>query len=159
MAMHCWCDLSLEKNKLRKSEKEIRFMKLPQKGGSRCGVVRYEFTSAPHEMLDCHCTDCQRFTGSQFATLVIVAAADFSHSGDVTSYHWHGSSGAELEQNFCKVCGTAAFGFGPDRDYRVIRARTLDDAGWVSPNFEHWLKSKKNWSQQLDSTDKYLGPH
>ena len=111
---------------------------VPVRGG------QVQIYAAPHEMLNCHCTDCQKFTGSQFATLVIVAAADFLYSGDVSSYYWYGSSGAGLEQNFCKVCGTAAFGFGPDRDYRVIRAGTLDDANWVSPNFEHWLKSKKS---------------
>ena len=42
-------------------------MKLPQTGGCQCGKIRYQVTEAPQSVYTCHCTDCQRLTGSAFS--------------------------------------------------------------------------------------------
>ena len=42
-------------------------MKLPQTGGCQCGEIRSEITEAPQLVYTCHCTDCQRITGSAFS--------------------------------------------------------------------------------------------
>jgi hypothetical protein len=35
-------------------------------GGCQCGAIRYEIASFPLLLYTCHCTDCQRQTGSAF---------------------------------------------------------------------------------------------
>ena len=35
-------------------------------GGCLCGDVRYQVAAAPLRVTICHCTFCQRFTGSAF---------------------------------------------------------------------------------------------
>ena len=42
-------------------------MELPLTGGCQCGKIRYEITEAPQLVYTCHCTDCQRITGSAFS--------------------------------------------------------------------------------------------
>jgi len=42
-------------------------MNLPQTGGCQCGEIRSEITEAPQLVYTCHCTDCQRITGSAFS--------------------------------------------------------------------------------------------
>ena len=42
-------------------------MELPLTGGCQCGKIRYEITKAPQLIYTCHCTDCQRITGSAFS--------------------------------------------------------------------------------------------
>jgi Glutathione-dependent formaldehyde-activating enzyme len=39
----------------------------PLKGGCACGAVRYEIAAPPLAIYACHCTDCQRRTGTAFA--------------------------------------------------------------------------------------------
>ena len=39
-------------------------------GGCLCGAVRYTSNSAPEWVGLCHCTDCQKHTGSAFAIMV-----------------------------------------------------------------------------------------
>jgi hypothetical protein len=56
-------------------------MKLPQAGGCQCGKIRYEITEAPQLVYTCHCTDCQRLTGSAFSLGIVVAEAGFRLSG------------------------------------------------------------------------------
>src|SRR5258708_29468090 len=56
-------------------------MKLPQTGGCQCGKIRYEITEAPQLVYTCHCTDCQRLTGSAFSLGIVVAETAFRLGG------------------------------------------------------------------------------
>jgi hypothetical protein len=52
-------------------------MKVPQTGGCQCGALRYEMTEAPQLVYTCHCTECQRLTGSAFTMAMVIGAAAF----------------------------------------------------------------------------------
>jgi hypothetical protein len=41
-------------------------------GGCACGAVRYRMTSAPMAVHCCHCSDCQRQTGSAFVLNALI---------------------------------------------------------------------------------------
>ena len=41
-------------------------------GGCSCGAVRYRLTSKPMMVHCCHCSDCQRLTGSTYAVNAII---------------------------------------------------------------------------------------
>ena len=49
-------------------------MKLPRAGGCLCGAIRCETTQAPVVTYTCHCTVCQRPTGSAFSSALVLAA-------------------------------------------------------------------------------------
>ena len=48
-------------------------MQLPLTGGCQCGSVRYQITANPFAVYVCHCTECQRQSGSAFALSLAVA--------------------------------------------------------------------------------------
>ncbi len=48
------------------------------------GAIRYEIAREPLRVYACHCTDCQRFTGSAFAIGVVVPAEAFRVTGAQT---------------------------------------------------------------------------
>jgi hypothetical protein len=50
-------------------------MNLLQTGGCQCGKIRYEITEVPQLVYTCHCTDCQRITGSAFSLGVALPQA------------------------------------------------------------------------------------
>jgi len=77
-------------------------------GGCCCGEIRYKFNrdaaiSAHH----CHCTDCQRSTGSGKASLVMVPITDIEITGELKSYTIVGSAGSHVNRGFCPKCGSA----------------------------------------------------
>ena len=41
-------------------------------GGCACGAIRYESDAEPTVMLNCHCSDCRKASGSGHAAIVIV---------------------------------------------------------------------------------------
>ena len=48
-----------------------------QTGGCQCGAVRYEVTGPPIKLYVCHCTECQRQSGSAFGMSFICAESQF----------------------------------------------------------------------------------
>ena len=56
-------------------------MRFPKTGGCQCGAIRYEIREAPHLVYTCHCTECQRLTGSAFSMALAVSAGVFHFAG------------------------------------------------------------------------------
>lgn len=46
-------------------------------GACQCGDVRYEVTGTLRRLIACHCTDCQRQSGSAFGMTMVVSESDF----------------------------------------------------------------------------------
>jgi hypothetical protein len=51
---------------------------LSQEGGCRCGQVRIKMTLPPFLTMACHCTGCQRMTGSAFSLSAAFPTKGFS---------------------------------------------------------------------------------
>src|SRR5215467_12737617 len=55
-------------------------------GGCLCGKVRYSATGEPAFVGVCHCTDCQKFTGSAFAIVIGVPKPALKVEGTLATY-------------------------------------------------------------------------
>jgi len=49
-------------------------MSFPMSGSCFCGAVRYRLETPPMFVHCCHCTDCQKQTGSAFAINALIEA-------------------------------------------------------------------------------------
>ena len=118
------------------------------KGGCLCGAVRYSFpkqavTSAGH----CHCTDCQKATGSGKATIVFVAADELELEGELRFYTVTGTDGSHVSRGFCPACGSPIISQVAEQpEVRFIKAGSLDDPRWVVPELSFWSDSAHDWS-------------
>src|SRR5262249_11518447 len=65
----------------------------------------------PLQVTICHCTFCQRFTGSAFLVEPIFRREDVVISGCTprTYHHRSDSSGKRVSLNFCGKCGTTLY--------------------------------------------------
>ena len=79
-------------------------------GGCACGQVRYELTAAPARMLNCHCRDCQRASGSAFAAILIVPADGLRLSGELRYHAATSERDTRIERGFCPTCGSPIAG-------------------------------------------------
>ncbi len=120
---------------------------LPQTGSCHCGRLRYELTAPPLAIYNCHCTNCQKITGSAFVVSAIVPEGAFRFTkGEPKSCEWTSDAGSRRYGLFCRDCGgRIVHGAAPSRGFLSLRAGTLDDTSWVEPVGDIWTRSALPW--------------
>ncbi len=120
----------------------------PVEGGCQCGAVRYRLTASPLSVYNCHCKDCQRFSGAGWSISMIVREEDFQIlSGDIARYERRADSGNIIAMNFCAHCHGWMWNDPPAKGIKVARAGTLDDIDWAKPVGNIWTDSKAAWAE------------
>ena len=116
-------------------------------GGCQCGNIRYEIVGTPHALVVCHCTDCQRQSGSAFGMTLPVNEADFRLTrGEVKTYASTSAAGRGKLGAFCPDCGTRIYHKPEWRKGTVsVKPGTLDDTSWLKPAMHLWTSSKQGW--------------
>jgi hypothetical protein len=115
-------------------------------GGCLCGKVRYSAKGHPAFIGVCHCTDCQKFTGSAFAVVVGVAKPALSIEGTLGSFSKTGDSGKTIKRTFCPECGSSiADEASAMPDIVMLGTGTLDDASWVQPGTQIYCDRAQPW--------------
>ncbi len=117
-------------------------------GGCLCGAIRYRVKGNPLRAYVCHCTYCQRCTGSAFGTIVWFEEENVELTGDgLTTYeHRSDESNRWLRLNFCDRCGTTVMWTLEHRPgVRIIMVGTLDDPNWVNIERHVWTRSAQHW--------------
>ncbi len=118
------------------------------KGGCLCGAVRYESAADPALVAVCHCTTCQKYTGSAFSLNLGMPAGSVTITGDslATYEDRAGASGKPFYRAFCARCGSPISGQGDAYAGMIfIKAGTLDDPSWVKPDAHIWCAEKLPW--------------
>jgi len=115
-------------------------------GGCLCGAVRYACAEAPAMMGACHCRDCQRASGSAFATLMIFRKESVRIVGEIATYEHKGDSGKMVRRRFCPKCGVhVAVEYDVTPQFVVVMAGTLDDPSLIRPQWNIYTASKQPW--------------
>jgi len=111
-------------------------------GGCLCGKVRYSANTEPAFVGVCHCTDCQKFTGSAFAVIVGVPKPALKIEGKLATYSKTGDTGKTIERRFCPECRSSiADEASAMPDVVMLSTGTLDDARWVKTGMEIFCDS------------------
>ncbi|WEJ34771.1 GFA family protein [Devosia sp. SD17-2] len=118
----------------------------PQQGGCQCGAVRYRLKASPLSVYNCHCKDCQRFSGAGWSMSMIVRDEDFEATGATVQYRRTADSGNVITMNFCAHCHGWLWNDPPAPGIKVARAGTLDDIDWAVPVGNIWTDSKAAWA-------------
>ena len=115
-------------------------------GGCACGQIRYSANTEPMFTGVCHCTNCQKQSGTAFNVVVAIPAAALSIQGSTKTYAAKGDSGNENARKFCPNCGSTILSEPAVMAGAVIlRAGTLDDTSWLKPTMEIYCDSKQPW--------------
>ena len=125
-------------------------------GGCACGAIRYQVKADPLLMLNCHCRDCQRATGSAYAPVVAVPKAAVELSGELRYHRAVGEDGYAVERGFCPTCGSQVV----SRLERMpeilgLLAGNLDDPALHKPEIDMFTSSAQAWDHMRPDTRKY----
>lgn len=131
----------------------------PLQGGCLCGDVRFEVTAPFSTSGYCHCTHCQRRTGTASSVSARVPQAGFRFlQGEqkVRSF----TPPAGMPKLFCPRCGSALFSGDPQHDEEVaIRMGTLDRDPAIRPRYRMHLDSAVPWEPVPDDDlERFAGP-
>lgn len=120
---------------------------LPLTGGCFCGALRYEVTQAPLMVYCCHCTNCQKISGSAFAISATIFEASFAYvAGAPRKVEWTSDAGNQRYGDYCGDCGVRMFhGQIPSIGVLSLRAGTLDEPAMAKPAGHIWTKSAQPW--------------
>lgn len=116
-------------------------------GSCLCGGIHYSTHLAPLTTAVCHCSDCQKQSGSAFSVNVLVPVEDFLVEGEsLGCYAKAGGSGLPVKRYFCTRCGSALYSeIAAMPGVLAVKAGTLADAALATPNLHLWCASAQPW--------------
>ena len=121
------------------------------KGRCRCGKVSYASSAEPIFAGVCHCTSCQKSTGSAYASVVAIPTASITVTGPTKQYDDVGDSGQPTHRNFCPECGTTVTQSADAmQGVTMVGVGTLDDAAGVRPGMQIYCDSALPWAKVGD---------
>lgn len=119
----------------------------PFSGGCHCGAVRYEVTAEPVASVMCHCSDCQKLSGTAAAAIFAVPREAMKSEGEVSYYAKTGDSGKEARMAFCPNCGTRLFGLPEVASHlATVCASSLDNPAQFEPTANIFTASAQHWA-------------
>ena len=117
-------------------------------GGCLCGAVRYRIAERDQPAILCHCSHCQKSSGSAFSTNVMVAPDDIQFEGAATAYEDVGDSGNKVLRFFCPQCGSSLYS-RLSNGAIAIKAGSLDDPSTVRPKAQYWTERRQGWLDDI----------
>ncbi len=118
---------------------------MPLTGACGCGAVRFEVSRPLVSANYCHCTRCQRRSGTAASANARAEHGSFRIlSGESSLRAWRPEGG--FEKWFCADCGSALFSRDPDDHDRVsIRLGAVDGDPQIRPTMRQFVSYAAPW--------------
>jgi hypothetical protein len=118
---------------------------LPLSGGCNCGAVRFEVSEPLVSAGYCHCTRCQRRSGSAASPQGNTAPHAFQLlAGRDQLARWSPPDGSE--KIFCRSCGSALYSQNPaTREVVSVRLGTFDRDPGIRPQYRQFVAYAAPW--------------
>jgi len=129
----------------------------PYTGRCLCGVTRYRLTGEPLMVYACHCTDCQKRSGSAFGLSMWVQRRALEVTqGEVALHMAPTEDGRVRHSRICAACGIRLWSEPPPHPaFAIVRAGTLDDTSWLRPVAHLWTRSAQPWFAFPEGVPRY----
>jgi len=118
---------------------------LPLTGGCLCGGVRFELDAPPESASYCHCTRCQRRTGTAASAQARVEPGSVNVTkGAELLREWQPDDG--FAKVFCSVCGSSLFSRAPgESEPYSVRLGAFDGDPGVRPSWHAFADYAPPW--------------
>lgn len=122
----------------------------PLEGTCACGAVRFRVTLPFETAGYCHCTRCQRRTGTTSSVNGRVPAEGFEVVAGADSIRtWRPPEGQP--KSFCAHCGGPLFSGDPERGPTVgVRLGLIEGDPGIRPEWRQWVSSALPWDSIPD---------
>ena len=112
-------------------------------GGCLCGNIKYFSKSDPLFTTICHCSHCQKQTGTAFSIIVGIDRKSLHINGELKCFKDIGNSGKPVYRKFCGNCGSPIISdVSTAPNLLFIKAGTLNTIKFLRPTKEIWKDHK-----------------
>jgi hypothetical protein len=118
----------------------------PLSGSCLCGAIRFELSAPALHAGYCHCTRCQKRTGTAASAQARIDGSSFTMTAgeDLLSAWRHPDGG--FEKCFCSRCGSHLFSRNPDDARQMsIRMSAFDGDPGVRPQWRTYVSYAAAW--------------
>jgi hypothetical protein len=124
-------------------------------GSCHCRAIHYEARVDPVKTGICHCSDCQKLTGSAYRVSVPAEDGSFKLlAGSPAIYVKLGDSGARRAQAFCSNCGSSLYVYDADHPQAIgLRVGCIDERHVLVPRKQKWCSSALSWTQNIEGLE------
>jgi len=125
-------------------------------GQCHCGAIAYEAEIDPGRVSACHCTDCQRLSGSAYRVTGGAPKETFRLlKGTPKIYVKMADSGNKRVQAFCGDCGSPIYSSAiSDPPMYSLRVACLDQREQLPPMKQIWCRSSLDWAMNMEKVPK-----
>jgi len=125
-------------------------------GSCLCGEITYQYTGPVKVFQYCHCTRCQKFTGSAHASNIIIDPVDFEWlKGESLVGRYEIPEAKYFATSFCKKCGSSLPWKTKNGKAMIIPAGTLDVDPGIRPIHNIYFADHAPWYENPDNLIKY----
>jgi hypothetical protein len=118
---------------------------LPLTGGCLCGGVRFEVAEPLVSAGYCHCTRCQRRTGTAASAQARIAPGSLRVLAGEELVRWYEPEDGFLKA-FCSACGSALFSRHPERqEVMSVRLGAFDTDPGIRPSYRQFVAYAAAW--------------
>ena len=121
-----------------------------EEGMCTCGEIQYQVTESPMFVHCCHCTWCQRETGSAFAVNALIEDVHVQLTkGAIETIDTPSNSGMGQVISRCPSCKTAVWSnYGAAKTaVCFVRVGTLNNPECCPPDIHIFTSTKQKWLQ------------
>lgn len=117
-----------------------------RKATCRCGQLQVTCQGEPVRVSVCHCLECQKRSGSVFATQARWPSDNVTITGTFKTWERNADSGHKATYNFCPDCGsTMAFVIEGWPGVTAVPVGSFADPDFPTPKFSVYEHRKHSW--------------
>ena len=119
-------------------------------GSCLCGTVVFEITGEFSHFFLCHCSRCQKGTGSAHAANLFSTTAVINWCSGQEKIKVYRVPKTQHSRSFCSACGSAVPNVQMGGGLLVVPAGSLDSRISIRPNAHICTSSRAMWDSNLE---------
>lgn len=123
-----------------------------------CNSIQFQLTAMPLFTHACHCSSCQKITGSAFAMSTFFLATDLDVlAGEAFSIEQPTNTGSR-NVFLCPACQTVVWAESSDqKNVMIIRSGVFSDKTAIQPDAHIWTRRRQSWLALGRDTPQFAG--
>ena len=112
----------------------------------QCGQLWVTAPGPSPAVVACHCSYCQRRSGSPYGVLAYYPSEMLKITGEATRYVRPTSTGGSFETFFCPTCGSTVYARAAKHPAMLgVAVGAFGDPGFPAPARSVWENGKHGW--------------